>query len=227
MYPVEHKTLPHPTRVMKMRTFMEVEGKMGPIPQPTSSQYRPPQPDTNPNVTKDKATEKRKRVMPTKRFRANTAPKPNEAATCPPETISKAPTNIKPQEGTLENRPPPLENAPVCKSTPWPGAGKISGNLFEERKDWLLPPNYLDNNNKDVTGVASPKPPMKEEPKTEEQSFTSPKTEKCGWGPNCPFCKNQEKEEEDWDGNHQNQLQTQPQQKIQMPQARHPQALSY
>ena len=59
----------------------------------------------------------------------------------------------------------------------------------------------------------SPKPPIKEEPKTEEHYFTSPKTEKCGWGPNFPFCKNQEKKEEDWDGDHHNQLQTQPQQK--------------
>ena len=56
----------HPTIVKKMRTFLEVEGKMGPILQPTSSQYRPPQPDTNPNVRKDKAAEKRKRSMPTK-----------------------------------------------------------------------------------------------------------------------------------------------------------------
>ena len=111
----------------------------------------------------------------------------------------------------MENRPPPLEGAPVHESTPWPSAGKISGNLFEERNDWLLPPNYLDNNNvKDMTHVTSPKPPIKEEPKTEEQSFTSPKTEKYGWGPNCPFCKNQGNEEEDWDGNHQNQLQAQP-----------------
>ena len=109
--------------------------------------------------------------MPTKRFRVNTAAKPNEAATCPLVTISKAPTNIKPhvQEGASENRPPPLEDAPVCKSTPWPSAGKISGNLSEERKDWLLPPNYSDNNNKDVTSVTSPKPPIKEEPKTKEQ----------------------------------------------------------
>ena len=50
MYPVEHETPPQPTIVKKMRTFLEVEGKMGPIPQPASSQYRPPQPDTNPNV---------------------------------------------------------------------------------------------------------------------------------------------------------------------------------
>ena len=219
---------PHPTIVKKMKTFLEVEEKMGPIPQSASSQYRPPELDTNPNVRKDKAAEKRKRVAPTKRFRANT--KPSEAAMCPPMTIPKAPTNIKPQvqEGTLENRPPPLEDAPVCKSTPWPDTGKISGNLFEERKDWLLLPNYLNNDNKDTTGITSPKPPIKEEPKIEEESFTSPRTDKCEYGSNCPFCKNQEKEE-DWGGNHQKQLQqkTLPQQEVQMPQARCPQTLCY
>ena len=31
----------HPTIIKKMKTFLEVEGKMGPIPQPASSQYRP------------------------------------------------------------------------------------------------------------------------------------------------------------------------------------------
>ena len=79
-----------------------------------------------------------------------------------------------------------------------------------------------------MADVTSPKPPIKEEPKIEEQSFTSPRTDKCGWGPNCPFCKNQEKEE-DWDGNCQKQLQQQTptQQEVQMPQARCPQTLSY
>ena len=193
---------------------MEVEGKLGPIPQSSSKQYRPLQPDTNPNVRKaNKATEKRKRVAPTKRFRAHIAMKP--------VTVSKAST-----EGTPDNRPPPLEDDPICKSTPWPKAGKMSGNLFEERKDWLLPPNYLDNSAKGMTSVTSPKPPIKEEPKTEEQPSTSPKAEKCGWGPNFPFCKN---EEEDWDGDHQKQLQQQlqPQQKVQMTQAKCPQTLSY
>ena len=37
---------------------------MGPIPQPASSQYSPPQPDTNPNIRKDTAAEKRKRAGP-------------------------------------------------------------------------------------------------------------------------------------------------------------------
>ena len=217
---------PHPTIVKKMRTFLEVEGKMGLIPQPASSQYRPPQLDTNPNVRKDKATEKRKRTAPTKRFRLNTASRPSETAMCPPVTIFKAPINAKPQADVSENRSPPLEEAPVCESLPWLSAGKMSGNLFEERKDWLLPPNYLSNGNKDTTGVTSPKPPIKEEPKTGEQSIISLRAEKCGWGPNFPFCKNQE---EDWDGNHQKQLQqkTPTQQEVQMTQGRCSQTLNY
>ena len=223
--PWSMRVCPHPTIVKKMWTYLEVEGKMGPITQPTNNQYSPPQLDTDPNVRKNKATEKRKRAVSTKRFR------PREAATCPPMTTSKAPTNDRPQmpEEASDSRPPPLENVPVCENTPWPDAGKISGNLFEERKDWLLPPNYLNNDNKDTTDVISPKPHVKEEPKTDEQSFDGPKSDKFGWGPNCPFCKNQEKEEEDWDGNHQKQLKqkTLPQPEIQIPQARCPQTLNY
>ena len=58
------------------------------------------------------------------------------------------------------------------------------------------------------------------------QPCTSPKAEKHGWGPNCPFCKNQE---EDWNGDCQKQLQEQPQpqQKVQMTQAKCPQTLNY
>ena len=196
---MEHKALPPPYNNQKMKTFLEVEGKMGPIPQPTSSQYRPPQLDTNPNVRKDNAVEKRKRAAPNKWFRPSAAPRPSGTATCPPVTVSKVPANVKSQTDASENRPPPLEDAPVCKSTPWPRAGKMSWNLFEDR-NWLLPPNYLNNDSKNTTGIASPKPPIKE-PKIDEQSIISPKAEICRWGLNCPFCKNQDKE--DWDGKHQ------------------------
>ena len=73
-----------------------------------------------------------------------------------------------------------------------------------------------------MTSITSPKLSLKEEPKIGEQSIISPKTEKCGWGPDFPFCKNQDKE--DWDGKHQNWLQqkTSPQPKVQRPQTRHP-----
>ena len=64
---------PHPTIIKKMKTFLEVEGKMGPVP---ASPFKPLQPDTNPNIRKDNVREKRKRATP-KRFRpANSKPKP-------------------------------------------------------------------------------------------------------------------------------------------------------
>ena len=44
--PWSKRLCPYPTIIMKMKTFLEVKGKMGPIPQPTSSQYRCPQLDT-------------------------------------------------------------------------------------------------------------------------------------------------------------------------------------
>ena len=47
-----------------------------------------------------------------------------------------------------------------------------------------------------MTDTTSPRPPLKEEPKIDEQSIVSPKAEKCRWGPDCPFCKSQKKEEE-------------------------------
>ena len=72
--------------------------------------------------------------------------------------------------------------------TPWPGAGKMSGNLVDDRQ-WLLPKGYLATlNKKDNTDI----PSLKEEPKVAD----NPKEDKCGWGPNCPFCKAQEKKEE-------------------------------
>ena len=85
---------------------------------------------------------------------------------------------------------------------------ECQGISFEDR-NWLLPPNYLNN---DCKKTSSPKSTIKEEPKTGEQ-------EKCGWGPDCPFCKDQEKE--DWDGKHESQLQkVPPPPEVQRPQAR-------
>ena len=47
-------------------------------------------------------------------------------------------------------------------------------------------------------------------------------TEKCGWGTDCPFCKNQEKE----DDKHQQQQKMSPQPKLQKLQARQPKTLN-
>ena len=187
-----------------MKTFLEVENKMGliPIPAPVN-QIRPPLPETNPNVRKNDTTEKRKRATPKKKFRPAT---PKITAMHPP----------------LPETPPKLKNdapsVPVTEDTPWPGAGKMLGNLFKDR-NWLLPKNYLvtENKNED-TSVASMRPPLKEEPMAEEQA-TSPKAEKCGRGLDCPFYKSQKKEEE-------NKHQQKPSPNVPKPQAKRPDTLS-
>ena len=101
---------------------------------------------------------------------------------------------------SLLQAPPKPSNsassAPVTvrEDTPWPSAGKMLGNLFEEG-NWLLPKDYLVTEDKKEDATIA-KPPLKEESKTGEQA-SSPKEEKCGCGPNCPFCKAQKKDGED------------------------------
>ena len=190
----------HPTIVKKMKTFLEVENKMGPIIPALVSQFRPPLPETNPNVRKSDTTEKRKRAIPKKKFRPAT---PRVAAMHSP--LPQAPP--KPNSSA--------SSAPVRGDTPWSSAGKMLGNLFEDR-NWLLPKDYLvaENKKEDAT-IATTKPHLKQEPEIEEQA-TSQKEQKCGWDPNCPFCKSQKK-------NGENQQQQKP---LPKPQARRPNTLS-
>ena len=126
----------HPTIVKKMKTFLEVENKMGPIMPAPVSQFRPPLPETNHNIRKGDTTEKRKRATPKKKFRPAT---PRATVMHPP--LQQAPP--KPSNST--------SSAPVTvrEDTPWPSTGKMSGNLFEER-NWLLPKDYLVTEDKKV-----------------------------------------------------------------------------
>ena len=87
-------------------------------------------------------TEKRKRIIPTKKYKVKVVarPGPVKETMQPPQTNAKALVNSEIQKpSTSENNSPPLENAPVHGSTPWPVAGKIFGNLFKLRKDWPIP----------------------------------------------------------------------------------------
>ena len=179
------KTHPHPTIIKKMRTSLEVENKMGPtiqMPIP-NSQFRPTLPETNPNFNKNDNVEKRKTAMRKKKFRPAT---PRIAAMHPP--LPQAPP--KPSNNTMINS----NNIPttIREDTPWPGPGKMSGNLFDDR-NWLIPKGYLAIEDKKGDTTT---PSLKEELKTKEHS-TSPKEEKCSWGPDCAFCKMQDKEGED------------------------------
>ena len=69
---------PHPTIIKKMKTFLEVENKMGTTIQTSmpNSQIRPPLPITNPNVCRSNNVERRKTVMPKRKFRPVTAANP-------------------------------------------------------------------------------------------------------------------------------------------------------
>ena len=145
----------HPNIIKKMRTFLEVENKMEPIIPAPISQFRPPLPETNPNIRKSDSTEKRKRATPTKRFRPATL---KATATCLP---------------LLQTTPKPTNGASaapvtVMKDTPWPGTGKMSGNLFVER-NWAIPKDYLAIEDKKADATIA-KPPLVEESKTGEQT---------------------------------------------------------
>ena len=122
---------PHPNIVKKMKSFLEVENKMGPIVPAPASQFRLPVPETNPNVRRGGASEKRKRVTPKKRFRPATP-----RATAPHLPLPQVPPKSTSDAATT--------SAPVMvrEDTPWPSTGKMSGNLFEDR-NWLLPKGYL------------------------------------------------------------------------------------
>ena len=116
-------------------------------------------------------------MIPTKKYKVKVVarPDPSNATLQPPETNAKTPVNPEGQKPSAsENNPPPLENAPVCANIPWPEAGKMSGNLFELRRDWPIPPT---NNTATAT---NPKLPIKIELQEQDQptpSATAPKPE--------------------------------------------------
>ena len=162
MHTMDHENLSTPYHHQKDENLLEVENKMEPtIPMPAPNhQFRPPLPETNPNFCKNDNVEKRKTATPKRKFRPAT---PRVTAMYQP--LSQAPPK------SSNNIP-----ATIREDTPWPGASKMSGNLFNDR-NWLLLKGYLaiEDKKEDTTT-----PSLKEEPKTKEHS-TSPKEEKCGW----------------------------------------------
>ena len=110
--PWSTRLYPHPIIIKKMKTFLEVEGKMGPIPVPApGNQFRPPLPETNPNVRRNDVTEKRKRAIPKKKFRPAT---PKLTTACPP--LPEAPP--KPKNSA------PLPSIPVREDTHGPAQAR-------------------------------------------------------------------------------------------------------
>ena len=103
------KLHPHTNIVKKMKTFLEVENKMGPIISAPVSQFRSPLPETNPNIRKGDSREKRKRATPKKRFRSAT---PKATRTCPPlPQATLKPTNSASPAPVTEKIPHGLAQA--------------------------------------------------------------------------------------------------------------------
>ena len=141
--------------VKKMRTFLEMENKMGPIIPALANQYRPLLPEINPNVRKGNTTEKRRTVTLKRKFRP-VAPKATVTCSPLPKTTSK------PTSNAATTSTPTM----VRQDTPWPSAGNMSGNMFQDR-NWLLLKDYLATEEKE--GIAKPYP--KEEDKTELEAW--------------------------------------------------------
>ena len=96
------------------------------------------------------------------------------------------------------SNPPPLEeipNAPVRHGTPWPSTGSASENLFDTRKDWLIPPTPAPT----LALIVKMQAPC--QVAVIPHAMVTPKqvAEKCSWGLHCPICKKEEEHEEDWD----------------------------
>ena len=128
------------------------------IPMPTpNGQFRPPLPETNPNFHKNDNVEKRKTATPKRKCRPAT---PRIAAMHLP--LPQAPQKSSNNTTINSNNIPTT----IREDTPWPGAGKMSGNLFDDR-NWLLLKGYLAIEDKKGDTTT---PSLKEEPKTKELS---------------------------------------------------------
>ena len=116
---------PYPSLIQKMKTYLELEGKIGPKPRPqpqpqTQPQQvhpqqtlpQPTQPSTNPMIRKNpgpKANDKRKRTMIAKRrykVRVLTQPTPSTpTSTAPSPTVATVSTKTPVIRSTAESIP--------------------------------------------------------------------------------------------------------------------------
>ena len=96
--PWSTRLCPYPSLIWKMKTYLELEWKLGPKPRPQpQTQLQPTQPSTNPMVRKapaPKANDKRKRTMITKRgYKWRVLAQPVPTTTTPTAPVnSPAPT---------------------------------------------------------------------------------------------------------------------------------------
>ena len=97
----------HPTIIKKIKTYLKLDGKLGLKPQSQSNLFGPPQPNTNPQVRKEsKVTEKRKRLIPTEKYKVKVVTRPTKETVQPPQTNAQAPVNSGTQKISTSEKPP-------------------------------------------------------------------------------------------------------------------------
>ena len=126
MYPIEHKTLPPPNYHQENVDLLRARRNISPQTTSTKNQFRPSQPDTNPKIRKNgKAAEKRKRPIPTKRFKVAAWSNSNKMTEKP--SNMKVQVNTKNQETqaqTSQNKLPLLEDAQIHTGPNGPKQGE-------------------------------------------------------------------------------------------------------
>ena len=159
----------HPTIIKKMKIYLQLEEKLGPTLQPQTDQSRPAQPDINPCIRKEtKAIEKKEEAYPHKEVQSKSSDQTwiqNQQCSCTAtHNSSQCPNKFKKSKAFtrryFRENLPPLKNIQNCAGTPWPKAGKMSGNLFKLRMDWPIPPT-----------ITTSKPPIKIELQIQEQAI--------------------------------------------------------
>ena len=74
---------PHPTLIKKMKTYLELEGMLGPKSkvQPQQNQSRPAQSNTNPLERREaNPTNKKRKLIPTERYKVQVVAKPKSTS---------------------------------------------------------------------------------------------------------------------------------------------------
>ena len=153
--PWSTRLCPHPTIIKKMKTFLEVEGKMWSELQPQPAIFRAPLPNTNPNIRKDNAAEKRKQSSA------------QEIQTCSSQAYQP------------HIQRPHLNPRMMCQTANQFQFARAPHGLVQAKcqatylkiETGCSLPNYLSNDNanktesepKNTASVTSPRPPVKEE----------------------------------------------------------------
>ena len=119
-----------------MKTYLELDGRLGPKLQPQTDQSRPAQPDINPRIRKEtKTVEKRKKLIPTEKYKVKVVARPksktSNATMQPPITTPNAPTNPESQKpsqgGTSKSNLLPLKTSQLALAPHGPKEERCQG----------------------------------------------------------------------------------------------------